>query len=293
MRVTGIRNHTSKGTRVSAHRLHAAPPSFGPSLRSFREDRDLSQKALAMRIGRSNTTVSGWERGHHEPQTSEVYAVDRALGLPRGTLSCYLSGSSASRDIETFTLRRLLPPAATDSVAVKVHEDVTIDDHGSVRQVAVRQRIHAVRGPVTSYCFVWAQEPGPPGLRVTAVRGCTLRRVPWLLTAGRMVQEIHLDGPALRVGDEREFTFLVTYRDRGNPAQEAGLHRRVGTPTLGLLTMRAILPSTGGVIRQSTWPDRNGLPRLERTFLLQQQGAKVLRWDRPGEQTCGFTWRLA
>jgi transcriptional regulator with XRE-family HTH domain len=259
-------------------------------LRMLREERGLSQREVARRVRRSNTTVSDWERGRHEPALHELPAIDGALAVPLGTLSSYHSGSTARLDLETLTLRGLLPEGALNSVTVRVHEDLTIDEHG-VRCVVVDQWVHALRDGVRSYAFVWAQEPGPPRLRISAGRGCRVRTVAYSMTSGRMVQDLHFDRPALYAGQEHVFRFTVVYGDRANPRNETDLHRRVGTPTLRLLTMQARLNPHGGLVRQGTWADRDDGLQVERAWRVGREG-KVLRWDRPGGQTCGLTWTL-
>ena len=253
-------------------------------------DRGLTQKTFARRVSRSISTVSGWERGHHEPTAADVPTVDRALRVPIGTTSSLLSRSPAYRDVETFTLRSLLPPGATDSVTVAVLEDLFIGEHG-VGHAVVRQRLHGLRGQYSSYWFIYAQGPDRPRLRVTPRAGCLLGGFPRLLTAGRVAQEIKLAGPPLRIGEERDFAFVVTYGTRDNPIQETGLHRRVGTPTLSLLKMRVTFPQDGALVTQCTWPDRYDEPTVERAHLLRQP-TKVLHWSRPDEHSYGITWRL-
>jgi transcriptional regulator with XRE-family HTH domain len=262
------------------------------ALRSFREDRGLSQRTLAAALRRSNSTVCGWERGHYEPTAQELPQVDRALGIPTGTMLGYLSGSPARRDIETFTLRSLLPPGAIDTVTVSVHEDVWINARG-ISQVGVEQRLHALRAGVTSYWFLYAQGAGQPRIRVVQTRGCRLGGYPRQLARGRVAQELVLDGGPMRLGEVRDFGFVIAYSNRDNPELESGLHRRVGTPTLASMKMRVIVPpGVHALVEQGTWRDRHQRPEPERVHLVRQ-GQKLLHWKRPNLYTYGFTYRLS
>lgn len=271
---------------------HTVLPLFGSALRSFREDRGLSQRALAATLHRSSSTICGWERGHYEPVPDELPQLDRALGVPTGTMLGYASGSPVRRDIETVTLRSLLPPGATDSVSTAVHEEVWIGVRG-IHQVVVRQWLHALRAGTTSYWFLYAQGAGLPRIRVFPRSGCELGGYPRQLAAGRVAQEIVLHGGAMRLGEVRDFSFVIKYSNRDNPELEVGLHRRVGTPTLGSMKMRVVVPpGAHAMVEQGTWRDRDHPPEIERVHLLRQE-QKLLHWNRPNLYTYGFTYRLS
>jgi hypothetical protein len=204
----------------------------------------------------------------------------------------YVSGSAARRDIETVTLRGLLPPGATDTVTVTVREDVWIGPRG-IHQIDIGQRIHALRAGATSYWFLYAHGAGLPRIRVSTRGGCQLGSYPRLLAAGRVAQEIVLDGGPMRLDEERDFGFVITYSNRDNPVLEAGLHRRVGTPTLASMKMRVIVPpGVQALVTQGTWHHRDREIEPERVHLLRQ-GRKLLTWHRPNLHTYGFTYRLS
>ncbi|MEU3253174.1 helix-turn-helix transcriptional regulator [Streptomyces sp. NPDC006997] len=65
----------------------SAPTSVGQQLASRREDLDLTQEALARRVGISAPTVSVTERGHTQIRRSKRADWERALGLKTGTIS--------------------------------------------------------------------------------------------------------------------------------------------------------------------------------------------------------------
>jgi transcriptional regulator with XRE-family HTH domain len=274
---------------VSSSGYAAAPLPLGLALRSFRADRNMSQKAFGASIRRSNSLIGRWERGLDEPTIGDLPECDLALGLPIGTLLTYHSGSPLRRDIETFTLRSLLDGAA-DLVTTAVHESVRIGTRGLYR-VDVQQRSHAIRRGVASYWVVYAQGEGQPTVRVEPLSGCTVESWPRLLTAGRVAQELKLGGGPMQIGEERVFRFRIRYDDRDNPEQEAGLHRRVGTPTLAWLKMQVLLPPGGALIKQATWLDRCAPPIAEAVHLLRQE-QKLLHWDRPTDHTYGFAYWL-
>jgi transcriptional regulator with XRE-family HTH domain len=63
------------------------PAPVGQQLRARREELDLTQGALAKRIGIDASTVSVTERDRTEIQRSRRVAWERALGLVAGTIS--------------------------------------------------------------------------------------------------------------------------------------------------------------------------------------------------------------
>lgn len=63
------------------------PASVGQQLARRREELDLTQEALARRIGISTPTVSVTERGHTQIRVSKRGAWESALGLKAGTIS--------------------------------------------------------------------------------------------------------------------------------------------------------------------------------------------------------------
>jgi len=60
--------------------------AFGRRVRAAREDRGLSQEALAERAGVHRTYVSSLERGQRNVGLDNVYALARALDVPPATL---------------------------------------------------------------------------------------------------------------------------------------------------------------------------------------------------------------
>jgi transcriptional regulator with XRE-family HTH domain len=54
-------------------------------LRQFRQDRELSQEALARLIGVSVRTVVRWEQGHSEPSALAAQRIEELLGDPGAT----------------------------------------------------------------------------------------------------------------------------------------------------------------------------------------------------------------
>jgi transcriptional regulator with XRE-family HTH domain len=71
------------------------PAAVGQQLASRREELDLTQEALARRIGISTPTVSVTERGHTRIRVSKRSAWEGALGLKAGTISrAYRDGTA-------------------------------------------------------------------------------------------------------------------------------------------------------------------------------------------------------
>ena len=55
--------------------------SVGKKIKYFREQRDLSQKELANRIGTKNTTVSNWELGLTRPDVDMLAKICHILDV--------------------------------------------------------------------------------------------------------------------------------------------------------------------------------------------------------------------
>lgn len=55
--------------------------NVGKKIRFFREERELSQKEFAGRIGAKNTTVSNWELGLTRPDVDTLVKVCRVLEI--------------------------------------------------------------------------------------------------------------------------------------------------------------------------------------------------------------------
>ncbi len=70
------------------------PTSIGRRLRKVRDDADLDQKAWAVRIGKTQQTVSNWERGRALPFQSDLikYAI-----LLNADLHWLITGERPSR----------------------------------------------------------------------------------------------------------------------------------------------------------------------------------------------------
>ena len=62
------------------------PKPLGQKLRRLREQRGLSQKRLAARIGRGQGTISAYERDRNRPGSADLAALAQALGVPEQQL---------------------------------------------------------------------------------------------------------------------------------------------------------------------------------------------------------------
>ena len=51
------------------------------TIRTLREERDWTQLQLAIELGVRPETISLWERGNHEPRTSQFRDLARLLGV--------------------------------------------------------------------------------------------------------------------------------------------------------------------------------------------------------------------
>jgi transcriptional regulator with XRE-family HTH domain len=60
-------------------RLVRCAPRFPNRIRSYRLQAELTQRALAERIGQRRATISAWERGRHLPTVPNLFRLARAL----------------------------------------------------------------------------------------------------------------------------------------------------------------------------------------------------------------------
>lgn len=54
---------------------------IGLRIRKFREEKNISQKELAQRIGVSNSRVSNWEQGINRPDVDFLASICKALNV--------------------------------------------------------------------------------------------------------------------------------------------------------------------------------------------------------------------
>ncbi len=76
-------------TTATRHRSRAPKGvTFGEALRRTLSDAGVSQRDLATTLGLSSqSVVSQWISGTHEPSPSRVFGIERALRVEPGTLS--------------------------------------------------------------------------------------------------------------------------------------------------------------------------------------------------------------
>ena len=60
-------------------RLQQRPPRHPNQIRRYRIAAGLSQTELGVRIGRTRSVVSAWERGRYLPSVSNLFLLARAL----------------------------------------------------------------------------------------------------------------------------------------------------------------------------------------------------------------------
>ena len=59
---------------------------FGRHLRELRRSRNLTQKELAESLGIAKSTISMYEKGHHEPNFDTLTKIANFFGAPVGSL---------------------------------------------------------------------------------------------------------------------------------------------------------------------------------------------------------------
>jgi transcriptional regulator with XRE-family HTH domain len=73
------------------------PPTLGAALRRAREERCLSQRAVARRLGRPHSIVSRWEAGIREPTLLDLGALGRVLGFSPDDLVAHTTPAPGGR----------------------------------------------------------------------------------------------------------------------------------------------------------------------------------------------------
>lgn len=77
-------------TRSTAASRTSGAATFGSAVRAARTERKISQVELAASLGTTQSLVSAYEAGDHEPPREVVFAIEDALGLSGGSLSRHL-----------------------------------------------------------------------------------------------------------------------------------------------------------------------------------------------------------
>lgn len=80
--------------------------SFGRALAATRRTKGLSQEELAQRIEVSQSNVSAWESGRWGPEPTQVFELERALGIAAGTLSHHLGFGAIAADVAPCSVER-------------------------------------------------------------------------------------------------------------------------------------------------------------------------------------------
>lgn len=76
---------------TSGHPARETPSTqFGAAVKATRVEKKVSQVELASRIGSTQSLVSAYEAGEHEPPRETVFAIEVALDVPAGSLSRFL-----------------------------------------------------------------------------------------------------------------------------------------------------------------------------------------------------------
>lgn len=79
------------------------PVYFGSKIRAARKERQLTQQALAERLGVKNTTISNWEKDLSKPAPDMIEALCRELGLAPGSLFGQPEESPSELGFDDFT----------------------------------------------------------------------------------------------------------------------------------------------------------------------------------------------
>ena len=56
---------------------------------AFRQERGLSQKALAQKLAVAELTVWRWEHGERTPRKADAYRIAKLTGIPAGDLMAW------------------------------------------------------------------------------------------------------------------------------------------------------------------------------------------------------------
>lgn len=100
---------------------------FAAKLKAAHRESGIGQVELGRAAGRAQSTVSSWMRGEREPSPQEVFAMERAMHLPSGHLSCWLGYLPADILDEGSRHRCSFENAVRDDpVLDKVHKDALL-----------------------------------------------------------------------------------------------------------------------------------------------------------------------
>jgi transcriptional regulator with XRE-family HTH domain len=265
------------------------PPSLPAALRARRRQLGITQKHLSDRLAAAETPVpvqalSQWENGHRRPSVDEVYALERALGLPDYTLLLRLRGESP----EARDLYSRFSPESLYYVTTVVTEHVHVDHRGAVDRIDVTRRIRALR-PVRT-CFVpHAEDTRTHRVRIEGRSGCTtgIRRP---LMKDRVEVRLELDRP-LPAGHERVLRYTVRHRHYGELVTQDRQHRHNGSRMHTLIALTVSFATPGARIEWRTWRDRATPPDIRKVDL-RRRTSDGEQWRYPGEIGCGVSWEV-
>lgn len=111
-------------TAATARDSVPEPSHFGATLRAQREERGLTLRELARRIGVSASLISQIERDKVNPSVSTLYALVRELGLTMGDL--FAGDESATPEAQSLSTTPAGPVVGTDDrVVINLASGVT------------------------------------------------------------------------------------------------------------------------------------------------------------------------
>ncbi len=179
----------------------------GPRLRAHRENRGLSLRELARRLGVSPSAISQIETGKSRPSVSTLYSIVTELGISLDELfgGATPSESAASRDAAGATRRRVGDPLPERHVQ-RAGDRATIDLESGVRW----ERLTPGTDHETDFVFVTYDVGGSSSEGNRSIRHSG--REYGLVLSGRLEVTVGFDHYVLGPGDSISFDSTVPHR---------------------------------------------------------------------------------
>jgi transcriptional regulator with XRE-family HTH domain len=194
---------------------------LGEQLRNWRAERGLSLGALASRAGVAKGTLSGWERGLHQPRLPELEAVLAALGVPTSQGRELLSLIDAPRADRALAPAR----AAAEELVCLESDDRPVPGHllkaMRLRRGLTLEQVAREAGVNAASISRWERSEHTPSieflLRLLAVLGARPEECDALLSNPRRLKPPPLQhAPTLESLEQRlaELANRITFADR-------------------------------------------------------------------------------
>lgn len=114
---------------------------FALQLRSLREARGLSLRALASLVGVSSVTVWKWEKGDSKPRSRLIAPLARALEVPPAQFESPAKGGESLGEAVAAGGAEMTPAGPSNSL---VHDQVSSTDQGEALSEVIARAKHMI-----------------------------------------------------------------------------------------------------------------------------------------------------